>query len=270
MRQRTSAYAAALGRATIIGPFSSRAPLVEALRVLNDALGLRDCADRVPLFLRDAVELFDESQYPQLSRTPGCHRYETRRCLGPCVGAVGAHEYHVQLTRARAVLEGHDDSPQQELLREMGIASASLSYERAGWLRNRLAALQELEVQLQRVREAAARPSGVFAVRGRDGDDRLYLIRHGRVTSEARCADLEAMAALQLRAAQPDSLAVGIAVDHLDEVLMIEQWFRSRASQYGPQPTVEAALQTLVGMDGAAISYPSLDSSPAGSGGNNE
>ena len=220
----------AAGHAGIIGPFSSRAPLVEALRVLNDALGLRDCPDRVRLHLRDAVELFDEDQYPQLARTPGCHRFETRRCAGPCVGACSATAYHTQLTRARAVLEGRDDSPQQSLLREMAVASAALSYERAGWLRDRLAALQELDLQLLRVREAVARPSGVYAVPGREGDDRLYLLRHGRVIEEACCTDVPAVTALQRSAERPEASASGIAADHLDEVMMIGQWFRTRSA----------------------------------------
>ena len=240
IRARTSGYAAALGRATMIGPFTSRAPLVQALRVLNDALGLRDCADTVRMFMRDAAELFDEVQYPQMARTPACHRYETRRCLGPCIGAVDAHEYGVQVTRARAVLEGHDDSPQQALLRDMASASASLSYERAGWLRDRLAALQELEAQLQRVRESIERPDGVYAVRGREGDDWLYLIRSGRVTMDARCTDLHAVTVLQRASTMPSMNAVGIAPDQLDEVLMVEQWFRANPAERMCATVVEA------------------------------
>lgn len=242
----TRASYQAPARSTMIGPFTSRAPLVEALRVLNDALGLRDCAEHVPLFLNDEVELFDEREYPALARTPGCHRYETKRCLGPCVAACSGAEYHTQLTRARAVLEGRDDTPQQMLVREMASASAALSYERAGWLRDRLAALQELELQLARVREAMARPSGVYAVRGRDGDDRLYLIRQGRVVSEVRCTDLDAMEAFHTRAERPEPNALGIAPDTLDEVLMVEQWFRARGGD-GVEPTVVAALERLRG-----------------------
>jgi len=245
--QRASAAvrATSRGQAGVIGPFSSRAPLVDALRVLNDALGLRDCSDRVRMFVRDAAELFDEIEYPQLARTPGCHRYETRRCLGPCVAACSADDYRAQLTRARAVLEGRDDSPQQGLVREMAVASAAQSYERAGWLRDRLAALQELEVQLARVREAISGPSGVYAVPGRDGDDRLYLIKHGRVVSEAACTDLDAMAALQRRGDASPGVAVGIAPEQLDEVLMISQWFRSRDPADGVRTTVVEALQHL-------------------------
>jgi excinuclease ABC subunit C len=236
---------ASSNHAGIIGPFSSRAPLVEALRVLNDALGLRDCSDRVRLILRDTTELFDEAQYPQLARTPGCHRYETRRCLGPCVGACTAHEYHAQLVRAHAVLEGRDDAPQQSLVKEMAVASAALSYERAGWLRDRLASLQALDAQLARVRDAIARPSGVYGVRGRDGDDRLYLIRYGRVIDEARCHDLAAMATLQRRAERPESSVSGIAAEHLDEVLMIGQWFRTIDPAIGVASTVAEALERL-------------------------
>lgn len=216
------------GPGTVIGPFSSRAPLVEALRVLNDALGLRDCADRVRLVLRDAGDLFDSAEYPELVRTPGCHRYETRRCLGPCVSACSAGEYRTQLLRARAVLEGVDDAPQQALAQEMRAASAALSYERAGWLRDRLAALQLLEEQLARVRESLHRHHGVYQVPGRDGDHRAYLIQHGRVVSEARCADEDAMAHLSRRAARPAPTPSGIAPEHLDEMVLLEHWFRTR------------------------------------------
>jgi excinuclease ABC subunit C len=196
--------------------------------VLNDALGLRDCPERVKFMFRDSAELFDEAQYPQLARTPGCHRFETKRCLGPCVGACSEGEYRVQLTRARAVLEGRDDTPQQSLVREMASASAALSYERAGWLRDRLAALQELDVQLERVREAVTQPSGLYEVAGLNGDDRTYLIRHGRVVAEARTADEDAMIALRRRFEYAEATPSGIAPDHLNEVLMISQWFRAR------------------------------------------
>lgn len=242
--QRASAALRSTAAAQVIGPFSSRRPLVEALRVLNDALGLRDCGDRIPMVLREVAELFDPAE-PALQRTPGCHRYETRRCLGPCVGAASAWEYRAQLQRARGVLEGRDDAPQQQLVREMAAASASLSYERAGWLRDRLAALQGLEAQLARVREALARPSFVMAVPGRDGDDALYLVRQGRVVGEARCREPHAVTALQAQAqaSTPAAVPSAAAVAQLDELLMVESWFRLRPDALKwTAPTVEEAL----------------------------
>ena len=244
--QRASAAMRTAGRGSVVGPFATRRPLVDALRVLNDALGLRDCSERVPMILRDAGDLFDDVAYPALARTPGCHRYETKRCLGPCVGACGEYEYRAQLTRARAVLEGRDDAPQQQLVREMSVASAALSYERAGWLRNRLTALQELEAQLARVREAITRPSFVYAVRGQDGDDRLYLVRHGRVVHEANCSDMPAVDVLHARAREQLAASHAAPADQLDELLMIEQWFRARPSELAyAAPTVVEALQAL-------------------------
>jgi len=230
----------------VVGPFSSRGPLVNALRVLNDALGLRDCTERVPMVLRDAGDLFDHSDHPAMARRPGCHRYETRRCLGPCVGACTEHEYRVQIGRARAVLEGRDSGPQQLLIAEMATASAAMSYERAGWIRDRLAALQALEAGLARVREAITRPSCVYAVAGVDGDDRLYLIRHGRVVDEARCRDAASVNALQARERVELPMPVSAPADQLDELLMVEAWFRTRPAERAlTASTVVQALQSL-------------------------
>lgn len=246
--QRASVAVRASRHATVVGPFASRRPLVDALRVLNDALGLRDCPEKVPMVLRDVGDLFDDATFPALARTPGCHRYETKRCLGPCVGACGEYEYRAQLTRARAVLEGRDNAPQQQLVREMSVASAALSYERAGWLRDRLTALQELEAQLARVREAIARPSFVYAVPGRDGDDRLYLVRHGRVVFDAHCADSCAVDALRERAHDRLVATHAAPADELDELLMIEQWFRTRPLELQrAAPTVIDAMTALAG-----------------------
>ena len=91
--QRASAAARAKQAAQVIGPFASRRPLVEALRVLNDALGLRDCTDRVPMVLHDAVDLFDDMVHPSLTRTPGCHRYvaASGRALAPPPNTPTAH-----------------------------------------------------------------------------------------------------------------------------------------------------------------------------------
>lgn len=246
--QRASVAARARGaQHDIIGPFANRRVLAEALRVLNDALGLRDCTEDVRLVLRDAVDLFDEKFHPSLVRTPGCHRYETRRCLGPCVSGCTSGEYAVQLTRARAVLEGYDSSPQQKLMEEMAVASAALSYERAGWLRDRLAALQALEAQLARVREAIARPSFVYAVRGVGDAARLYLIRDGRVAAEARPDDAAALTQLDAMLTQPFSATpLSPHADQLDELLMIEQWFRSRPQELAfTSTTVTRALEVL-------------------------
>ena len=244
--QRASTAARSRSRSTVVGPFANRRPLVDALRVLNDALGLRDCPERVPMILRDGGDLFGDTLHPALTRTPGCHRFETRRCLGPCVGGCSEFEYRTQLTRGRAVLEGRDNSPQQQIARDMATASASLSYERAGWLRDRLTALQQLEDQLSRVRDSLSRPSFVYAVHGVDGHDRVYLVRNGRVADEAPCADDIAMRLMHGRSTTTVARTLAAEADQLDELLMIDQWFRTRPAELAhTAATVTLALATL-------------------------
>jgi excinuclease ABC subunit C len=227
---------------TIIGPFANKAPLVSALRVLNDALGLRDCADRTPMVLRDAGDFFADD--PRYARTPACHRFETRRCLGPCVAACSQGEYRTQLQRARAFLDGDSDTPRTELAREMAVASAGLAFERAGWLRDRLVALETLESQLMRVREALQRPSFAYRVPSLHGADRLYLIRDGRVVAEARVDDVDALDRLLTLEGAPASRATALTVDALEELTLLEHWFRTRAEeQLRTAPSARALLQ---------------------------
>lgn len=230
------------GRSTaVIGPFAQRAPLISAVRVLNDALGLRDCTDRTPMVLRDAGDLFADD--PRLARTPGCHRYETRRCLGPCVAACSHTEYRAQLRRARDFLDGANEAPRAMLAREMAEASAQLLFERAGWLRDRLAALETLEAQLLRVREALQRPSFAYRVPSPAGADRMYLIREGRVVAEAALDDVDGMDRLLAREAAPSLRGTALTVDALEELTLLEHWFRTRAEeQRRTAPTVRELL----------------------------
>ncbi len=242
--QRASALAGARsgGACTVIGPFAHKSPLLSAVRVLNDALGLRDCADRVPMILRDSGDLFADD--PAYARTPACHRYETKRCLGPCVAACTHAEYHVQLERAQEFLRGTSEAPCVTLAQEMAVASAQLSYERAGWLRDRLAALETLNAQLARVREALQRPSFAYRVPSVSGDDRLYLIRDGHVVGDASVTDRDAVDSLLALESRPVSRATGLTVTALEELTLIEHWFRTRAEeQLRTAPTIHELLR---------------------------
>ena len=62
------------------GPFLGAVRIADAVRELSDVLGLRDCSLDKKLHFSDQAELFQLAP-----RTPGCLRYELRKCLGPCV-----------------------------------------------------------------------------------------------------------------------------------------------------------------------------------------
>src|SRR5687768_4723857 len=61
------------------GPFVGAQRIGEAVRELNDAIGLRDCPLDQRMHFADQPELFQI--FP---RTPGCIRHEIHKCLGPC------------------------------------------------------------------------------------------------------------------------------------------------------------------------------------------
>ena len=244
--QRASQVVGANRRQTIVGPFASRAPVANALRVINDAFGLRDCPDRVPMRMNECVDLFDIPGLAPPSNRAACHRYETRRCLGPCVGACTTFEYSAQVGRARAVFEGDDTALQRDLLHDMAVSSADMHYERAGWIRDRLSALEVLGEHVTRMRQAISRPNCIYAARGLGGNHRLYLIRNGCVADEARLSDADGIRRLEVREGVSASKLPTTFADRLDELLMVEGWFRAHPEeQEFATSTVALAVHAL-------------------------
>ena len=208
------------------GPFNGAQRVSEAVRELNDALGLRDCRLDQPMHFADQPELFQ--LFP---RTPGCIRHEIRKCLGPCVGGCTAREYDERVGLVRGFLDGADDGPMETLRAEMEAASAALEFERAAALRDKLQRLEGLREQFIRFRFAVETLSFVYTVPGHEGDDRVYLIRRGRVRgdcavprSEQDRARLRAMVDDVFSPAERDTAQV--PSHEIDELLLLSSWFR--------------------------------------------
>lgn len=208
------------------GPFVGAMGVSEALRELNDVLGLRDCAADQRMHFADQPELFDT--FP---RTPGCIRFEVKKCLGPCVGGCTVHQYDERLFLARAFLDGIDDGPIERLHEEMAHASARLEYERAAALRDKMRRLEALRGQFARLRFAVENLSFVYTVPGYEGADRVYLIRRGLVRGEAAVPTTtdEAANLVQLidDVFTPVERRTGeIPTHEIDELLLLSSWFR--------------------------------------------
>ncbi len=210
---------------TYYGPFQGARRVDEALRELNDALALRDCANDRKMFFADQQELF------QLARTPGCLRFEVKKCLGPCIGACAERDYMERVAHARGFLDGAEDGPIEQLRRAMEDSSARLEFERAGWLRDKLQRLEGLREQFIRFRYAVETLSFVYTVPGHEGDDRVYVIRRGRVrheqpapTKQRDRAKLEAIVSDVFGTAERDTAQV--PTHEIDELLLLSSWFR--------------------------------------------
>jgi len=220
----------------------------EAVRELNDVLGLRDCAADQRMHFADQPELFDS--FP---RTPGCIRFEVRKCLGPCVGGCTVQQYDARMTMARAFLDGIDDGPLATLRQDMEAASDRLEFERAAVLRDKLARIEALRGQFARLRFAVETLSFVYTVPGFDGDDRVYLIRRGTVRAEHSRPRTPEDATRLISSitdvfASRDPSSSQIPTHEIDELLLLSSWFR----RFPAELTRTSATDDTVGL--AAVS----------------
>ena len=159
----------------VYGPFRSRGRVEEALRVLNDLLGLRDCEARMPIVFADQGDLFSAATQA------ACHRHELGQCTGPCAGLVSELDYRRRIETAAAFLEGRTVQPIDRAIVAMQEAAVAQDYERAARWRERFEHLEWLLAATARSRAAVDLLTFVYRDPGMFGDDRAYLVRRGTV-----------------------------------------------------------------------------------------
>lgn len=212
--------------ATYYGPFQGAYRVNEAVRELNDVLGLRDCSLDTKMHFADQQELFELTP-----RTPGCIRYEVKKCLGPCVGGCSVRQYEERVVMAKRFFEGVNDGPMDMLRAQIEECSGRLEFERAAMLRDKLYRLEALREQFMRFRFAMETLSFVYTVPGFEGDDRVYLIRRGRVRAEGPAPrGARQRLVLQQRVADVfgplERQTVQVPTHEIDELLLLSSWFR--------------------------------------------
>lgn len=160
------------------GPFGGVRRLARATTDLARVLGLRDCPADTPVRFGGQLELFGTK------RVPLCLRGSVGSCLAPCTGGCARTEYMRRVAAARAFLDGRGRQPLDVLTTAMAAAAKRMAFEEAGRMRDRLARLEDLRRRLSAFPGAGRRMNLVYGVPGFGGDDRLYLIRQGRLHSD--------------------------------------------------------------------------------------
>jgi excinuclease ABC subunit C len=213
------------------GPLPSGRKAQEALRRLNDLFQLRDCPRAQEMLFAEEADLFP------MERTPGCIRHDLGTCLGPCAGICSQADYSAQVRAARAFLAGRDLTALVRLQQAMEQAAAQQEFERAALLRDKLAPLQWLTRQLERVRRAEAMDTVIYPVEGHDALIRWYLLFAGRAVAAlhapgrrplpSSCPEtaskLAQLAKVRSRAGRPG--------DWLAGVMLMAAWFRKHPSE---------------------------------------
>jgi excinuclease ABC subunit C len=106
------------------GPFASAGAVNRTLITLQKAFLLRSCSNSI-----------------FANRTRPCLLHQIKRCSAPCVGRISPERYAELIEEARAFLSGGSDAVQQRLAVEMQEAAATLDFEAAGLIRDRIRAL---------------------------------------------------------------------------------------------------------------------------------
>ena len=207
------------------GPFTSPGRAQQGLRILNDLLGLRDCAEKMPVVFPGQGDLFSEP------RQAACPRYDFGTCSGPCAGLVEEFRYRKQADAAVRFLGGMQIQPIDRLIDKMVTAADEQDFEGAARWREKFEALEWLIAALARARSAIEGLTFVYREPGAFGDDRVYLIRHGLIRASypfpATPIEREAF-----RGVIDDEIARPLPpsglLDHatIEEMLLVMSWFR--------------------------------------------
>lgn len=208
------------------GPFRSLGRTVEAVRTLNDLLGLRDCAATMPIVFSGQGDLFGAT------RQAACMRHEFGFCSGPCAGFVTQREYRAKLATAIAFLEGRTIRPIDRVVSGMQEASQADRFEVAVRWREKFEQLEWLLAATSRARTAVDLLTFVYRDPGTYGDDRVYLIRRGVVratfadpTTPIETEAFRAVVAAEL--AKPEPAPWPLPLESVDEILLLMSWFRA-------------------------------------------
>jgi excinuclease ABC subunit C len=208
------------------GPFRSLARTGEAVRTLNDLLGLRDCAATMPIIFGGQGDLFDPT------RQAACMRHEFGFCSGPCAGFVTQREYRARLETAIAFLEGRTIQPIDRVVSAMQEAASADRFEVAVRWREKFEHLEWLLAATSRARTAVDLLTFVYRDPGTYGDDRVYLVRRGVVraafadpTTPIEREAFSAVVAAELAKSEPP--AGPLPLESVDEILLLMAWFRA-------------------------------------------
>lgn len=211
--------------ATYYGPFPRIGALARTIRELAHVLRLRDCPSTTPVFFDDQLEIFSGG------RMPRCIRADLDSCLAPCCGRPTAAEYRQAVDVARRFLEGRAEQPLRELEQQMGAAAARMDFEYAALLRDRLERLRHFRDELLAFRGRVEDLTFTYRVPGFRGDDRIYLMRRGRIRKDlpypkgARARERLARQIEEVYGETDPGLS-GLEPEEAAEILLVARWFR--------------------------------------------
>ncbi len=149
------------------GPYTRAGAVYETLRFTRTFFPYRSCKTGAP------------------KRSRPCLNYHIRRCPGPCTGHVDRQSYRKGIDDLCLFLEGRYRRLLGHLKKEMGAAAARMQFEKAGVLRDRLRALEDVLVRQRAVLEKSEDLDAAALARTEESAvATVLLIREGRLIGQ--------------------------------------------------------------------------------------
>ena len=161
--------------AKYLGPYLSVYALRESMNVVRDYYPVRHCT-------KDLSKAIARRERP-------CLMYHVGKCCAPCSGTVSRVYYHEMLQEVISFLNGDTKPVLEKLRRQMQEASDGLNFEKAAYLRDRIRAIESLEMN-QVVIGTGHEEADVFAVGRFNGAVLVYAlyVRDGKVIGTEKFA----------------------------------------------------------------------------------
>ncbi len=153
--------------AVYIGPFRSARTIGYVVEYVRTVCGIRSC------------------ERPSLPDGRSCLLLDLKRCLGPCVGAVGVEDYRAAVDRAVEMLRGDWEEITLGLEERMRRLADFEEFERAAELRDAVTRLRHLMTSQLRLADLA-RCNALVATHVPPDGVQLYCIRNGRLAHQTR------------------------------------------------------------------------------------
>jgi len=216
--------------ARYFGPYASPGSVYKALDTLNKLFAFR------PTFN------CSESWFMEHRRKGRpCTYHQMNRCLGPCVpGLVGKEQYRAAIESVCSFLEGKTDQIVRNIRGQMEQAAEDLNFERAAYLRDRIAAIQKIS-ERQQVLKTVDEDQDVIAFAREEGSAviQVLFVRAGKlINAESftlQGAEDESDNALltsfvtQFYDGAPNVPPNLLLADHIEEPMIISSWLTNKA-----------------------------------------
>ena len=204
------------------GPYTSSRALRETLDLIRRLFPYRTC-DRV-------ITGKDRR---------ACLYHDLKLCTGPCIGAVDHEQYNVVIEQLIRFMGGETEGVMDDMKLQIQHAAENMQYERAGQLRDRFQALQQV-MERQRIISTAATNQDVIALATDNGNAcvEVFFVRSGKllgreyfVMESHGGADREEIVTAFLQQFYTDAAMVPQQIllpEQIAEAAVLESWLRTK------------------------------------------